>query len=103
MTERMKLRGATYGGAGTEEAPAPAAPAAPEAAAPAAPAAAAAPPSPPFNGGGNLAQLQAAAKAAGEAAYQAYNQGHGKRPAANAGELMAKAAQARAALAAAGG
>jgi len=50
-----------------------------------------------------LSDLERAAKEAGAAAYAAYNPGHGKLPAANAGELMAKAAQARAALAAAQG
>jgi hypothetical protein len=48
-----------------------------------------------------LADLERAAKEAGAAAYAAYNPGHGRLPAANAGELLEKAAAARAALAAA--
>jgi len=48
-----------------------------------------------------IAELETAAKAAGEAAYAAYNPGHGRLPAGNAGELLAKAVAARAELAAA--
>ena len=43
-----------------------------------------------------IGRLEAEAKATAEAAYEAYNPGHGKLPAQNAGELHAKAAQAQA-------
>ncbi|MEA2129118.1 MAG: hypothetical protein QOJ85_2009, partial [Solirubrobacteraceae bacterium] len=56
----------------------------------AAPAAASAPAS---AANGNVATLEAEAKAAAQAAYDAYNVGHGRTPAANAGALLAKAAQ----------
>ncbi|HUR87345.1 MAG TPA: hypothetical protein VMY78_18600, partial [Solirubrobacteraceae bacterium] len=76
-----------------------AAPAAPPAEAPPADA----PPAPSAAPTGEIQRLEAEAKAASQAAYEAYNPGHGKRPAPNAGELLAKAAQAAAALAAAKG
>ena len=50
-----------------------------------------------------MQRLEAEAKAAAQAAYEAYNPGHGKMPAGNAGELLAKAAAAAQALAAAKG
>ena len=42
-----------------------------------------------------IARLEAEAKAAAQAAYDAYNPGHGKPPAANAGELLAAATEAQ--------
>ena len=54
-------------------------------------------------GSSEVQRLEAEAKAAAQAAYEAYNPGHGKQPAGNAGELLAKAAQAAQALAAAKG
>ena len=63
--------------------------------------AAEAPEEPDEDANGKIAELEVEAKAAADAAYEAYNVGHGRRPAANAGELLAKAAQAAAALAAA--
>jgi hypothetical protein len=62
-----------------------------------------APPVPSAAPSGDIQRLEAEAKAAADAAYEAYNPGHGKQPASNAGELLAKAAQAAAALAAAKG
>jgi hypothetical protein len=52
---------------------------------------------------GEIQRLEAEAKAASQAAYEAYHPPHGQRPAANAGELLAKASAAAAALAAAKG
>ena len=62
--------------------------------------AAAAPASAPAPNG-KVATLEAEAKAAAQAAYEAYNVGHGRQPAPNAGELLAKAAQLAAELEAA--
>ena len=50
-----------------------------------------------------IERLEAAAKAASQAAYEAYNQPHGQLPPANAAELLTAAAEAAAALAAAKG
>jgi len=51
----------------------------------------------------DIARLEQEAKAAADAAYEAYNRGHGKPPAPNAGELLAAAAAAQQRLAAAKG
>jgi hypothetical protein len=52
---------------------------------------------------GDIARLEQEAKDAAAAAYDAYNVGHGQRPAPNAGELLAAAAEAARRLAAAKG